>query len=260
MEVRPLAVGADTAEGGDLTVYAQVTGRLMLKLMEHAPAVRATRRMAQNIAMRGGALSRTEFHDPASPYCDAPAPVRRVIRAGSGDRPLEVTAFRPCRRCEKCLQFRQMVWRDRALNEIANANRTWMVTLTFDPVHLAGLIYEAQEMRGPPERALDRAAYGHVQKYFKRLRQAALTRFRYLAVFEEGEKTGRPHYHVLLHEVGRPISKRTLEDQWRSNVHCRLVASGRGSASYVTKYATKSLAVRLRASARYGQKQNDTPQ
>ena len=78
--------------------------------------------------------------------------------------------------------------------------------------------------------------------------------FRYLAVYERGEASGRSHYHLLVHERGSyPIPKRVLEDMWPSHVHARLVSKETtGSASYVTKYLTKNLAVRPRASGRYG--------
>ena len=230
-----------------------------LRLFEEQPKDRATRSMAAGVALRGGQLSRTQFHDPGVPYCDTPEPVLRYIRAGGSDRPLEVTAFRPCRRCAKCLQFRQLQWRERCLNEIEHSPRTWLVTLTFDPHHLAGILFEAARFSHLGTAAEDRAAYSHVQKYLKRLRKAASARCRYMFVFERGEETGRPHYHALLHEVDRPISKRLIEANWRSNVHARLVKSGRGSASYVTKYLTKSLDVRPRASAGYGNRNHRPP-
>lgn len=179
-------------------------------------------------------------------------------------RGLEVVIDVPCRRCAKCLQFRQMRWRQRAIAELhqaAGANRrTWFVTLTFDPPHLAGIIQEARRLMkvGTPEDELhkfvDRAAYRHLQRYFKRLRKEG-AKFRYLAVYERGEENGRSHYHLFLHEKGpRPILKETIERQWRSIVHARLVRGedAGGAASYLTKYATKSLDVRPRASAGYG--------
>ena len=247
------------AKREDLIVYAQVTPRWhMLKLTEESPKDRATRRMAMNISLRGGQLTSSQLHDPSVPYCDAPRPIERFIKAGGPDRPLHVTAFRPCRRCEKCLQFRQMKWRERAVHEIMDdaTRRTWWMTLTLSPHHLAGILQEARDRPGADwDQRVDGAAYRHVTRYLKRLRKTAKTRFRYLWVFERGDETGRPHYHGLIHEIGSPITKSTLEAQWRSNVHCRLVAKdrrGQGAASYVTKYATKSLSVRIRASSAYG--------
>lgn len=169
----------------------------------------------------------------------------------------------PCRKCPKCLQFRQMQWREKALAEIerswSEGRRTWVVCLSFSPVHLAGIYMEARRKFGVlgdvSTRQLEWAAYRHVQKYFKRLRKAKCE-FRYLAVYERGEKSGRSHYHLLLHEAGsKPIVKNAhLEALWRSQVHARLIGRDEAgvNASYVTKYATKSLEIRLRASSKYG--------
>lgn len=143
-----------------------------------------------------------------------------------------------------------MKWRGRAIEEIAQAKRTWFMTLTFSPSHLAGVL-----VSGKSDKLVDieRRAYADVQRYLKRLRKTKAV-FRYLAVFERGEQSGRAHYHLLLHETGRfPIPKRVLEDTWPSLVHARLVdPTTTGAASYLTKYLTKSFDVRPRASSRYG--------
>ncbi|MDF2760237.1 MAG: hypothetical protein K0S99_2871 [Thermomicrobiales bacterium] len=156
----------------------------------------------------------------------------------------------PCRKCPRCLQFRQLRWRERALYECARANRTWAVTLTFSPVQLAGVLVSAD---GGQLVQVERRAYRDVQLYLKRLRKSGAV-FRYLAVFERGESSGRAHYHLLVHETGtHPVPKRVIEETWPSHVHARLVDKATtGSASYVTKYLTKNLAVRPRASGRYG--------
>lgn len=194
------------------------------------------------------------------PYCDSPVPVSVASPRGTGG--LEVQMFGPCRKCEKCLQYRALHWRDRAMNEIAMAHlrgrRTWMVTLTFSPPHLAGILAEASVAGDRSLKGVDRMAYRHVRGYLDRVRKAGFP-FRYLAVFERGERTGRAHYHLLLHE-GRegPILKRTLETRWRSHVHARVIdmdgdGAQRKAAAYVSKYATKAAEIRIRASARYGQ-------
>lgn len=224
---------------------------MALKIIDTDPE--GVLKTAVKLALKGARRSQTEVHADWEPYCDDPVKVVRSRRSANGVKGVEVSFFAPCRRCAKCLQFRQMKWRERALIEHQQAPRTWFVTLTFSPHHLAGII--AESYRLPVEsrvKAIDRAAYEHIKRYFKRLRKAG-HRFRYLAVYERGEETGRSHYHLLLHEISRPIPKRDIEAQWRSHVHCRLVADdGRGTASYITKYATKSLDVAPRASLHYG--------
>lgn len=203
--------------------------------------------------------SRYSFTADHKPYCDDPIRVRFGKKGKDAGPPVEVAMWAPCRKCPKCLQFRQMKWRQRVYNELMltemNGRRSWWVTLTFSPVHLAGILAEASPAGGSAK-AVERAAYKHVQKYLDRLRKASKTRFRYLAVFERGEKTGRGHYHLVLHEVGpKPILKANIEKLWRSHVHARLVHIDKrvtGLASYISKYATKDVTVRPRASTGYG--------
>lgn len=230
---------------------------------------RGTRSLAAKIALRGGRVGASSFVAGWVPHCDTPVEIQRRVTSREAHNELricmlkirdqstamEVSALVPCRRCAKCLQFRQMKWRERAIWEMDRAyyagRRTWFVTLTFDPIHLCGILMEA---RSSSIKDIERAAYKHAQRYFKRLRKLRC-QFRYLAVYELGEKSGRPHYHIFLHENGsRPVLKETIESEWRSNVHARLVGSEEAdrNASYLTKYTTKSLDIRPRASARYG--------
>lgn len=220
-------------------------------------------KVAAKLLLRGAArLDGWRAIADALPYCDTP--VRVALTRQRGCKPLEVSFWAPCRRCVKCLQFRSLRWRERALREcaatLALGRRTWFVTLTFSPAHLAGVLAEARKEFGDAELvSVDRAAYRHVRGYLDRVRKAGFP-FRYLAVMERGEQTGRLHYHLLLHESrAGPVLKRTLETRWRSHVHCRLVDMDKdrgvdGAASYVAKYATKSCLIRMRASARYGSK------
>lgn len=244
---------------------------------------RGIRALAVKIALLGGRKGVSTFVSGWTPYCDNPITIDRRVARSTCDALLiegvkirdqvtamEVSAQVPCRKCEKCLQYRQMKWRERAILECARAKRTWFVTLTFAPIHLAGVLMEASSA---DTRNVERAAYRHVQLFFKRLRQyfhnkadvfrdekgkiirREKAEFRYLAIYERGEKNDRSHYHLLLHETGtRPILKELLEKQWRSFVHARLVGGDEANwrASYITKYATKSFSIRPRASAGYG--------
>lgn len=238
---------------------SETSNQRSLRLNDESSAYAGARKLATKIALHGGQVDRRFFQAQWTPYCDNP--YRHYVEMDprkTQKRALEVLAYFPCRKCEKCLQIRQMVWRDRAMSEIALAKRTWFVTLTFSPGQLL-VVHGEKHKYGK----LERAAYSHVRKYLARLRKQKGLRFRYLFVFERGEKTGRPHFHGLIHEVGTsPLFKRTIERQWSSPVvHARLVrglsAEGRNGhvrnvASYITKYATKDLEGRIRASRNYG--------
>lgn len=137
------------------------------------------------------------------------------------------------------------------LAELTLAKRSWFVTLTYSPIALAGVLSSA---RSASEKDVERAAYGEVQKWLKRTRQRLPrgARLRYVAIFERGDKHGRAHYHLLVHEVGnRPVLKRHLQQTWPSISNASLVRSA-GVAAYLLKYLTKSVESRVRASAGYG--------
>lgn len=224
-----------------------------------SPKAVGTLKMAAKLALRGATVSGGEVFTDNSVYCDSPVRVgRRTDPRDGGIRTLEVSMNAPCRKCPKCIQFRQMQWRERVINEILRADqagkRTWFVTLTFAPIHLAGIIVEAGSTRHGP---IEKAAYAHVQKYFKRLRKWG-AQFRYMGIAEYGETKGRLHFHLLVHETGtHPLPKSVLQGQWRSHVHAKLVDCSTdrgigGAASYISKYATKTLDCRPRASIEYG--------
>lgn len=219
----------------------------------------------------------TRVDVPWEPFCDNPVSIHRAKRASETTMSVEANLKAPCRVCPKCLQFRQMKWRERAINELnqcqAKGGRSWWTTLTFDEVHLSMVRTEARKLPLPRVRSsgdpaddrkraeaarVERAAYAHLQRYFKRLRVVGKAGFRYLAIFELGEKHGRGHYHVLFHETRAPLSSRLLEGQWRSISQPRLVRDqSNGLAGYLTKYLTKSLGTRPRASVRYGDLKSD---
>lgn len=222
-------------------------------------AAQGVLKTAAKLALKGATVNGGEVFVDNRVYCDSPVRVgRRTDPRDGGVRTLEVSMNAPCRKCPKCIQFRQMRWRERIINELVmtddEGRRTWFVTLTFSPVHLAGIIAEAGSSSAG---SVEKAAYAHVQKYFKRLRKWG-AQFRYFGVAEYGETKGRLHFHLLLHEQGtHPLPKAVLQGQWRSHVHAKLVdCSGDrgigGAASYVSTYATKTEDCRPRASVRYG--------
>lgn len=132
---------------------------------------KATNRFAAKIALRGGAVSKGQFLAPWEPYCDDPVIINRIVtsRQAVDDLvPLELGAQVPCRKCQKCLLFRAMKWQERIVTELIRAKRTWWLTLTFDPIHLAGILLEAKSSE---RKKIEKAAYWHVQRFYKRLRK-----------------------------------------------------------------------------------------
>lgn len=226
----------------------------MFDLHEPFPKSKTAIGLYRSLALQGHVQSAHTAFCYHKPYCDQPvwvysSVVPRDAGARSGGfRNVEAGLYAPCRKCPKCLQFRQMKWMERADLEIRMAPRTWWVTLTFSPLALSKVLIEAED--GSPK-MIERRAYADVQRWFKKIRK--LHKLRYLCVYELGEENGRSHYHLLLHETTSSIPKRLLEGRWHSHVHARLVDRSRsGLTGYITKYATKNLDVRPRASQSYG--------
>lgn len=168
--------------------------------------------------------------DPAGEVAIATCPDARSVRG----------AMRNCGRksCPVCRVAFSMSWAGRALIEYATAKqagcRTWFGTLTYaDSVTAL------------------RASYAPLQAAWKRLRAKGHA-FRFVAFHERGSLSGRPHWHVLLHEAAAPIGRRIIEAEWSEGfTNFRLMRDER-VAGYVAKYATKDPQQRVRASARYG--------
>lgn len=193
-----------------------------------------------------------------------------------------------CRKCSPCLRARSAYWALAGVHQTELASgRTWFGTLTLSPSTEAALTLRAREKN--PQSTADwflteertywcrkRKAnitvlaypcdlrfklvcaemYLEVQRYFKRLRKEGHC-FTYLAVFEQ-HKTGLPHVHLLVHEQGAEIRKARLQAQWDrfgfSNF--KLVGAKRSktpeqAAWYVSKYLSKSMLTRVKASQNY---------
>lgn len=168
-----------------------------------------------------------------------------------------------CRKCENCLRARASHWRLRALAETSGAVRTWFGSLTLTPEAQYRALclarresairgYEWEEMsEGQQLTWRNFMIAPEITKYLKRVRKESAAPFRYILVME-AHKSGLPHYHMLLHESS-PIGvrHRTLQSQWTLGFSAWKLADKR-AAFYVTKYLTKSLMARVRASKNYG--------
>lgn len=230
-------------------------------------------------------------------------------------QPFTIWIEAQCRKCPKCKRRRAMYWQGRALTEYMMAPRTLFGTITMsveEHLRLDDLIHvrlaegrvgfrdlSAREIF--EERVKEFGA--EVTKYLDRLRKGDEThprpiRHRYLLIAEvhDSEKTspemkGRPHFHLLLHEVGQagqlvhgdPMEailtgdrdgeyiRKFRKDRWGRWQPIAVVADdafirknwtlgftnlqwaqSAASATYVCKYLSKSLMLRVRASQHYG--------
>lgn len=203
-------------------------------------------------------------------------PDKAAMRLGiDKDTTVNVDLDVRCRKCPNCLRARSYHWAERARHEIAASSRTWFATLTLSPERQSRLVMEA-EFRLARQR-VDYAALcaadpfdawrerikplgREMTLYLKRLRKQA-SGLRYILVVEK-HKSGAPHVHALIHEHGSPIRHADLSRCWHwgfSNFKLVDVHKSAAAARYVSKYLSKDITTRVRASGGYGHCENFVP-
>lgn len=239
----------------------------------------AFKRLAAKAALQGGQLSATRFQLDVRGVCIDPRTVRFTAEKphAASNRVLKVwidTAV-PCGLCDLCRWSKRVMWRDRMLEETLRSNRTWFLTLTARKEMQDYWLVQAkgyasskgeawatltEKQRG---RYLARQGWLDVQKYIKRLRKAAgpFCKIRHICVVEF-HKSGKPHFHLLIHEVGyEPLRKRLIEACWRLSgrdrgfTNCKLVRNPVDAVEYIAKYIAKdgmSNGARIPCSLGYG--------
>lgn len=151
----------------------------------------------------------------------------------------------PCGRCLGCATDLATDWAHRAELEASHWQNNSFLTLTYDEAHL-------------PENAHLRPA--DLTRFIKRLRRGldrqdpALLRhpssgLRYLASGEYGDKSSRPHFHILLFNCDfadkvltakNLYESETLRKYWKLGGHKIGDLTG-ASANYVAQYSLKKL-------------------
>lgn len=169
----------------------------------------------------------------------------------------------PCGQCIGCKIQKRQDWATRIEMEAKTwpKESVWFVTLTYDNEHIPGVNHETGEViRGAmylrrkkePELAINQTLwYEDIQNFLKRLRKAYSGRLRYFVAGEYGERTGRPHYHMILFnyqpEKLEPYSKVKPDEYmvdsritkcWGLGIH-NLINPTQGGYSYVAGYITK---------------------
>lgn len=135
----------------------------------------------------------------------------------------------PCGKCYECMQSRQSAWRFRLLQEMAVSQNAYFVTLTYD-----------DECITFSEDGLQNLDYKDLQRFFKQYRTKFYreygynSKLKYFAVGEYGERTHRPHYHLIVFNVELQLFK----DTWKyGHSHSGNVTSE--SITYTLKYCLK---------------------
>lgn len=257
---------------------------------------------------------RRRFRADLSMNCEDPYTVEvwgRYNRKAEQVTAIFVDVVTRCRKCQPCLDAKSRFWTGRAMDEFNHAPRTWLVTLTTRPemhyyfdARMQQPLYRGntlvRDKVGPLNglapatlfRLRAREIGYEVTDYLKRVRKARGS-FRYLLVAERHMSDpssvvyGRPHFHVLLHEVGSPLvlpnewqvhkgpceadcklgtsSLRLIHKddgeahihalvrkQWHHGFSTAVLCGDMRSAVYVCKYVSKDPMARVRASIGYG--------
>lgn len=195
---------------------------------------------------------------------------RHTYGMGAEPSPTFVEAEVPCRRCDPCLRRRAWHWRCRAVSESKAAQRTWFGTLTLSPdqhyrVAAACRVVAAQNgddfdnFDTEKQFAARHACISReITLYLKRLRKYSGAGFKFMCV-AEAHKTGLPHYHMLVHEQSShvPVRHALLKEQWRVGFSDWKLLGDPLRAGYLTKYLSKSMMARVRASIDYGDTSSD---
>ena len=114
----------------------------------------------------------------------------------------EKEVFVPCRKCVECVQVYSNNWAVRCMLEAKSHSENCFITLTYDEQHV-------------PESVSVR----EMQLFLKRLRKAlGKKKIRYFCCGEYGEKSGRPHYHLILFGVSFSADRQYLKQDRRGNV------------------------------------------
>lgn len=140
----------------------------------------------------------------------------------------------PCGKCPDCIKRRVNGWAFRLMQEEKVSESSHFITLTYDTLHVP--ITPGNRL------TLDKK---DLQLFMKRLRKTHSQKLKFYAVGEYGDKTNRPHYHMILFNAridliqdawqvrkGRPYQGKPLGHIYYGDV-------SQGSVMYTLKYISK---------------------
>nr|CAI9750860.1 replication initiation protein [Microvirus sp.] len=171
----------------------------------------------------------------------------------------------PCGQCQGCRLKKRKEWATRMELEAYQHKKEeiWFITLTYDDEKIPSLNLKTGEIfRGGKHlwkdgserpQCVQTLNVEDVQLFIKRLRKGTRARLRYFLAGEYGDKTGRPHYHMILYgwepKKLKPIHKMsrfghfTDEDmqKWWGNGQIDIAQATPETYNYVAGYVTKKL-------------------
>lgn len=117
-----------------------------------------------------------------------------------------------CGQCHPCLVQRSRVWKHRLMLEAMLHSENCFLTLTYRDECLSQ-VWWSKDGSGKNIQLRPSLNPVHLQRFMKRLRKwAAPAALRFFAVGEYGEKTWRPHYHIVVFGLRTCERGRTKKD------------------------------------------------
>lgn len=167
--------------------------------------------------------------------CLIPVAIVRDYKSASGDFTHKV----PCGKCPECQRTRQHQWAFRLEREMMDSSSASFITLTYEEAPLS--------FNDIPTLVKD-----DFQKFMKRLRKRTHNKLKYYAVGEYGDKSDRPHYHLILFNAPSKwlqLGDETIFNTWKTRGnygnrnlggHVVVAECNMATIYYTTKYMMKS--------------------
>lgn len=137
----------------------------------------------------------------------------------------------PCGKCYDCRARRASGWSFRLMKESERSSSAYFVTLTYSTENIK---LTKNKFMNLNKRDL--------QLYFKRLRKLNKgIKLKYYAVGEYGEKSNRPHYHIILFNAKYSTIDKAwmLDNKYIGTVHVPIENINEAMVGYTLKYISK---------------------
>lgn len=141
----------------------------------------------------------------------------------------------PCRKCAACKANKRSEWYIRLKMESKDHDSIYFVTLTYSDNNLTFKPYHIGDGEYKMLASLHKR---DVQLFLKRLRKNTGQKLRYFVCGEYGEKTLRPHYHMILFGLDSKQKDVEILKAWQKG-HVRVDPISEARMKYVTGYVLK---------------------
>jgi len=179
-----------------------------------------------------------------NPFLKLPTGVKPAHLVNEEAR-LAATPF-GCGQCLHCRINQARIWKTRILLEATQYEKNCWTTLTYNDQHIPLNLTPEEVEKGYKWHITGRLRKDHLQKFIKRVRKRFQPHIiRFFGVGEYGEESWRPHYHVVLFNIG-PEESIDIKKCWTDTNgvpigHTKEGDLNNDSASYIAGYTTSKV-------------------